>query len=130
MGEKFPLEVADLLDAGPMLDPKRTDFKEVMTAHVKEQLDDMGKMMLKLNNNLAKGSGLQAGDIKTLKLIMSSLKTVKDDGVDIQFTIDQLQETITYMELQGMGKVDPFRKNCLLNGLDDIGLTMQKLDAR
>ena len=26
-------------------------------------------------------------------------------------------------------EVDPFRKNCLLNGLDDIGLTMQKLDA-
>ena len=25
--------------------------------------------------------------------------------------------------------IDPFRKNCLLNGLDDIGLTMQKMDA-
>jgi 3-isopropylmalate dehydratase len=24
--------------------------------------------------------------------------------------------------------VDPFRKNCLLNGLDDIGLTLQKKD--
>ena len=24
-------------------------------------------------------------------------------------------------------KVDPFRKHCLLNGLDDIGLTMQKM---
>merc|ERR1719183_3317974 len=24
-------------------------------------------------------------------------------------------------------EVDPFRKHCLLNGLDDIGLTMQKL---
>ena len=70
----------------------------------------MGKMMLKLNNNLAKGSSLQGGDIKTLKLIMSALKTVKDDGVDIQFTIDQLQETITYMEQQGMGKVDPLEK--------------------
>ncbi len=22
--------------------------------------------------------------------------------------------------------VDPFRKHCLLNGLDDVGLTMQK----
>jgi len=25
--------------------------------------------------------------------------------------------------------VDPFRKHCLLNGLDDIGLTMQKMEA-
>ena len=24
--------------------------------------------------------------------------------------------------------IDPFRKHCLLNGLDDIGLTMQKVD--
>ena len=26
-------------------------------------------------------------------------------------------------------EVDPFRKHCLLNGLDDIGLTMEKADA-
>ena len=25
--------------------------------------------------------------------------------------------------------IDPFRKNCLLNGLDDIGLTMQKMES-
>lgn len=25
--------------------------------------------------------------------------------------------------------VDPFRRHCLLNGLDDIGLTLQKSDA-
>jgi len=24
--------------------------------------------------------------------------------------------------------MDPFRKHCLLNGLDDIGLTMQKVE--
>ena len=26
-------------------------------------------------------------------------------------------------------EVDAFRKHCLLNGLDDIGLTLQKMDA-
>jgi len=26
-------------------------------------------------------------------------------------------------------EIDPFRKNCLLNGLDDIGLTLQKMEA-
>ena len=25
--------------------------------------------------------------------------------------------------------IDPFRKHCLLNGLDDIGLTMEKAPA-
>ena len=25
--------------------------------------------------------------------------------------------------------IDPFRKHCLLNGLDDIGLTLEKQDA-
>ena len=25
-------------------------------------------------------------------------------------------------------EIDPFRKHCLLNGLDDIGLTLQKAD--
>ena len=30
-------------------------------------------------------------------------------------------ETITF-------EVDPFRKHCLLNGLDDIGLTLQHVD--
>ena len=25
--------------------------------------------------------------------------------------------------------VDPFRKRCLMEGLDDIGLTMEKVDA-
>jgi 3-isopropylmalate/(R)-2-methylmalate dehydratase small subunit len=25
--------------------------------------------------------------------------------------------------------IDPFRKHCLLNGLDDIGLTLQHADA-
>jgi 3-isopropylmalate/(R)-2-methylmalate dehydratase small subunit len=26
-------------------------------------------------------------------------------------------------------EIDPFRKHCLLNGLDDIGLTMEKSDS-
>ncbi len=26
-------------------------------------------------------------------------------------------------------EIDPFRKHCLLNGLDDIGLTLEKKDA-
>ena len=104
------LEVVDTLDVGPMLDTKRNDFKEVMTAHVKEQLDDLAKLMIKFNRDLARGAKLQGGDIKTLKKVMGALKKVKDDGTNLQFQIDQLQETLTYMKLNNMGKVDPFER--------------------
>ena len=43
-----------------------------------------------------------------------------------QLTIDLISQTIN--DSQGLGipfEVDPFRKECLLNGLDDIGLTLQ-----
>lgn len=46
-----------------------------------------------------------------------------------RFTIDLAQQTLQ----AGPGltlpfEVDPFRKHCLLNGLDDIGLTLQHAD--
>lgn len=45
-------------------------------------------------------------------------------------TIDLEQQTITG---EGLGMInfdiEPFRKHCLLGGLDDIGLTFQKMDA-
>ena len=49
-------------------------------------------------------------DIKTLKLVMGALKTIKDDGTDLQFTLDQLNETLGYMETHKMGKLDPMVK--------------------
>lgn len=47
-----------------------------------------------------------------------------------QLTVDLESQTVT----DGDGftahfEVDPFRKYCLLNGLDDIGLTLQQADA-
>lgn len=49
---------------------------------------------------------------------------------DYQLTVDLTTQTVT----DGNGftasfDVDPFRKHCLLNGLDDIGLTLQQADA-
>jgi len=47
-----------------------------------------------------------------------------------RLTIDLAAQTIT--EPNGnilRFDVDPFRKHCLLNGLDDIGLTLQYIDA-
>lgn len=46
-----------------------------------------------------------------------------------QLTIDLPSQTITTPSGQHIGfSVDPFRKHCLLNGLDDIGLTLQHAD--
>lgn len=47
-----------------------------------------------------------------------------------QLTIDLAAQTVTTPSGQTFGfEVDPFRKHCLLNGLDDIGLTLQDADA-
>jgi 3-isopropylmalate/(R)-2-methylmalate dehydratase small subunit len=47
-----------------------------------------------------------------------------------ELTVDLEKQTITG---EGIGSfhfdVEPFRKECLIGGLDDIGLTLQKLDA-
>jgi 3-isopropylmalate/(R)-2-methylmalate dehydratase small subunit len=50
-------------------------------------------------------------------------------GANATITIDLERQEITGPD-GGTIKfdIDPFRKHCLLNGLDDIGLTMQKAD--
>jgi dynein heavy chain len=110
------LEVVDTLDVTPMLDANRTDFRTVMTAHVKAQLDDMSRMMMRLNADLAKGADLTAGDITKLKQVMGALKAIKDQGDNTQFTIDQLAETLAYMKVHSMGKLDPLERK-----LADVG---------
>jgi 3-isopropylmalate/(R)-2-methylmalate dehydratase small subunit len=46
-----------------------------------------------------------------------------------KITVDLVKQTVSAGNHSFAFDVDPFRKHCLLNGLDDIGLTMQKLDA-
>jgi 3-isopropylmalate/(R)-2-methylmalate dehydratase small subunit len=48
-------------------------------------------------------------------------------GANARLTIDLADQTITRPD-GGVVKfdLDPFRKHCLLNGLDDVGLTLQK----
>lgn len=43
--------------------------------------------------------------------------------------VDLPAQTITAVNHSFSFELDPFRKHCLLNGLDDIGLTLQKLDS-
>ena len=53
-----------------------------------------------------------------------------DRGANSTLTVDLEKQEITGPD-GGMVKfdLDPFRKHCLLNGLDDIGLTLQKESA-
>jgi len=47
-----------------------------------------------------------------------------------QLTVDLEAQTVTRPDgVQYSFEVDAFRKHCLLNGLDDIGLTLQDQDA-
>ena len=50
-----------------------------------------------------------------------------DDGANAVFSVDLISQTVT--SPRGVSfefEIDQFRKHCLVNGLDDIGLTMEK----
>lgn len=50
-------------------------------------------------------------------------------GANAKLTIDLEAQTITRPDGEHVSfEIDPFLKHCLLEGLDDIGLTMQKAD--
>ncbi len=51
-------------------------------------------------------------------------------GANARMTVDLEAQTVTTSDGQAFSfEVDPFRKHCLLNGLDDIGLTLEKAAA-
>ena len=52
-----------------------------------------------------------------------------DDGPNAVFSVDLISQTVT--SPRGVSfefEIDQFRKHCLVNGLDDIGLTMEKTE--
>jgi 3-isopropylmalate/(R)-2-methylmalate dehydratase small subunit len=51
-------------------------------------------------------------------------------GANARFSVDLEAQTVTAPDGTTYAfEVDPFKKHCLLNGLDDIGLTLEKVDA-
>ncbi|MDX1658829.1 MAG: 3-isopropylmalate dehydratase small subunit [Nitriliruptorales bacterium] len=52
-----------------------------------------------------------------------------DDDPSIELTIDLEAQTVTGPEVDETFEVDPHTKHCLLNGLDDIALTLEHEDA-
>jgi 3-isopropylmalate/(R)-2-methylmalate dehydratase small subunit len=68
-----------------------------------------------------------------IKLPAATVALLMDDaqkGANARLTIDLERQTITRPDGSTVAfDIDPFRKHCLLNGLDDIGLTLQKETA-
>lgn len=54
---------------------------------------------------------------------------MKDADAGLQLTVDLIEQSITRSSgLTIPFSINDFRRDCLLNGLDDIGLTMKKVD--
>ncbi len=70
--------------------------------------------------------------ILPIKLPQEQVDKLMDDaqrGANATVTIDLEKQTIQGPDGGTIAfEIDPFRKHCLLNGLDDIGLTLQKAD--
>jgi 3-isopropylmalate/(R)-2-methylmalate dehydratase small subunit len=68
-----------------------------------------------------------------IKLDPASVETLMADaqnGANAVFTIDLERQTVSRPDGQAVHfEIDPFRKRCLLEGLDDIGLTLEKVPA-
>ena len=51
-----------------------------------------------------------------------------EKGANARMTVDLESQTVTTSDGQAISfEVDAFKKHCLLNGLDDIGLTMERV---
>jgi 3-isopropylmalate/(R)-2-methylmalate dehydratase small subunit len=70
--------------------------------------------------------------ILPIKLPQADVEKLLDDanrGANAVVSIDLEKQEITGPDGGCLSfEIDPFRKHCLLNGLDDIGLTLQKQD--
>ncbi len=65
--------------------------------------------------------------IRLDQAVIDSLMEDAQNGSNAVFTIDLESQTISRPDGQTVSfEIDPFRKHCLLNGLDDIGLTLEK----
>ena len=60
---------------------------------------------------------------------VDTLMAQAERGANARFTVDLADQVIETPDGARIGfEIDPFRKHCLLGGLDEIGLTLQKAD--
>ncbi len=64
------------------------------------------------------------------KEAVDALMEDAERGENARITVDLEAETVTASDGTAFSfSIDPFKKHCLLNGLDDIGLTMEKVSS-
>ncbi|MEM8629836.1 MAG: 3-isopropylmalate dehydratase small subunit [Pseudomonadota bacterium] len=62
--------------------------------------------------------------------IVDALMDDAERGANARMTVDLETQTVTTSDGQDFTfEIDPFKKHCLINGLDDIGLTMEKVET-
>jgi 3-isopropylmalate/(R)-2-methylmalate dehydratase small subunit len=62
--------------------------------------------------------------------VVDALMSDARKGANARMTIDLTEQTVSTSDGQIFPfQVDSFRKHCLLNGLDDIGLTLEKVSS-
>jgi 3-isopropylmalate/(R)-2-methylmalate dehydratase small subunit len=62
--------------------------------------------------------------------VVAQLMEDAGKGANAVLTVDLESQTISRPDGEKVPfQIDPFRKHCMINGLDDIGLTLQKGDA-
>jgi 3-isopropylmalate/(R)-2-methylmalate dehydratase small subunit len=62
--------------------------------------------------------------------VVDALMADAQKGANARMSVDLENQTVTTSDGQSFGfEIDPFRKHCLMNGLDDIGLTLEKVAA-
>jgi 3-isopropylmalate/(R)-2-methylmalate dehydratase small subunit len=67
--------------------------------------------------------------IKLPQEVVDGLMKQAENGANATFTVNlEKQEIVAPDGSKTSFEVDPFRRHCLLNGLDDIGLTLQRKD--
>ena len=62
--------------------------------------------------------------------VVDTLMADARKGANARVTVDLAAQTVTTSDGQSFGfDIDSHRKHCLINGLDDIGLTLEKASA-
>ena len=78
------------------------------------------------NNSLKNGLLLVALPEATVNRLLDLV----EEEPDTQITVDLASQTVTLPDGQTLGfDIDPFRKICLMEGVDDLGYIMKKTDA-
>ena len=99
--------------------------------HAAWALLDMGikAVMAPSFSDIFSGNSFKNG-ILTVVLPQEAIDRLMEVAVDHPISIDLEHQTVTTpFQDRFTFEIDPFRKHCLLNGLDEVGLTLARQDA-